>query len=357
MKIAFFIEHIAGGGAERVLTNLANLFAERGHDCIMITTLKRDDEYRLSSNVKRYVTEPQGYHGNRYVGTVRRLCALRDVLKREKPEFLISFLNSALYHGVLTTRGLQTKSVISVRNDPNFDYSNFFSRTLAKLILPLSEGAVFQTQDAQKWFPFSLQRKSVIIYNPIGQDFYEVQYSPQDKSIVAVGRLNHQKNYPFLIDSFAKFYQSHKDWVLRIYGIGEQMDFLQRLINEHNLANAIILCGRTEDVPNVVSKSSIYVMTSNFEGAPNALMEAMAVGMPCISSDCPCGGPRMLIKDGLNGFLYSIGDESEFLNKLAILADDEHVRLKMSQEAKAKAQDFTSERVYEAWFRYLNTLV
>lgn len=357
MKIAFFIEHIAGGGAERVLTNLANLFAEHGHDCIMITTLRRDDEYCLCSRVRRYVTEPKGYHGNRYVGTLRRLRALRTVLRRERPEFLISFLNSALYHGVLTTRGLCTKSVISVRNDPNFDYPNLLSRTLAKFLLALSEGAVFQTIDAQKWFPLSLQRKSTIIYNPIGQDFYRVKYSPQDKSVVAVGRLSSQKNYKFLIGAFAKFYQSHHDWVLRIYGAGEQRNILQGMIDKLNLSEVITLCGRAADVPSVVSKSAIYVMTSDFEGAPNALMEAMAVGMPCISSDCPCGGPRMLIVDGENGFLYRVGDEADFIGKLTLLADDERTRLRVSREAKIKAEDFTAERVYEAWYDYLKSFL
>ena len=356
MKIAFFIEHIAGGGAERVLTNLANLFAEHGHDCVMITTLKRDDEYHLNAQVRRYVTEPHGYHGNRYLGTIRRLCALRSVLKNEKPEYLISFLNSALYHGVLTTRGLRTKSVISVRNDPNFDYPNLVSRTLAKFILPLSEGAVFQTTDAQVWFPDRLRRKSTIIYNPIGREFYDTKYSPQDKSIVAVGRLDPQKNYSFLIRAFAKFYEKHKDWILRIYGEGDQRELLQGLIGEYNLSGVISLCGRTNNVPSSIAKSAIYVMTSDFEGAPNALMEAMAVGMPCISSDCPCGGPRMLIDDGKNGFLYRIGDELTFIRKLANLADDEHTRLRMGMEAKVKAEGFTAERVYKAWYEYLRTL-
>lgn len=109
----------------------------------------------------------------------------------------MSFLNSALYHGVLTTRGLKTKSIISVRNDPNFDYQTILQKILAKTILPLSEGAVFQTEDAKAWFPKQLQDKSTIIFNPISSSFYNTNYIPMDKLIVAVGRLSEQKDYFF----------------------------------------------------------------------------------------------------------------------------------------------------------------
>ncbi|MBQ0030425.1 MAG: glycosyltransferase family 4 protein [Bacteroidales bacterium] len=356
MKIAFFIEHISGGGAERVLTTLANLFSDHGHNCIMITTIKRDDEYFLNDRIKRYVTEPKGYNGNRLIGPFRRLYRLRKILKDESPDYLVSFLNRALYHGVLTTRGLRTKSVISVRNDPNFDYPNLWSRILAKSLLPLSEGAVFQTPDAQKWFPKKLQRKSAIIYNPIGTTFYNVNYFPQEKSVVAVGRLNFQKNFKFLINSFVKFQKTHKDWILHIYGEGEQMDTLQNLVNKLNAKDTISLGGRISNVPEVISKSAIYAMTSDFEGAPNALMEAMAVGMPCISSDCPCGGPRMLITNGENGFLYNVGNQEEFITKLSILAENESLRRDIGKEAKTKAQEFTAEKVYEAWYSFIKTL-
>lgn len=204
MKIAFFIEHISNGGAERVITNLANSFAKHNHEVIMITTIRRLGEYSLSENVRRFTTEGNAYHTSKLIGPFRRLYRLRSILKKEKPQYLVSFLNSALYHGVLTTRGLKTKSIISVRNDPNFDYQTILQKILAKTILPLSEGAVFQTEDAKAWFPKQLQDKSTIIFNPISSSFYNTNYIPMDKLIVAVGRLSEQKDYFFLIKNYSQ---------------------------------------------------------------------------------------------------------------------------------------------------------
>ena len=345
MKIAFFIEHISNGGAERVITNLANSFAKHNHEVIMITTIRRLGEYSLSENVRRFTTEGNAYHTSKLIGPFRRLYRLRSILKKEKPQYLVSFLNSALYHGVLTTRGLKTKSIISVRNDPNFDYQTILQKILAKTILPLSEGAVFQTEDAKAWFPKQLQDKSTIIFNPISSSFYNTNYIPMDKLIVAVGRLSEQKDYFFLIKGFKVFADAHKDWKLHIYGDGELKEQLSGEIKRVGLADKIILKGRTDNVANAISSATIYVMTSQFEGSPNALMEAMAVGVPCISSNCPCGGPKMLINNGNNGFLYEVGNIDEFLDRLNVLAENSELRIKFSKSAKNRAKDFTEEKV------------
>ena len=356
MKIAFFIEHISNGGAERVITNLANSFAKHNHEVIMITTIRRLGEYSLSENVRRFTTEGNAYHTSKLIGPFRRLYRLRSILKKEKPQYLVSFLNSALYHGVLTTRGLKTKSIISVRNDPNFDYQTILQKILAKTILPLSEGAVFQTEDAKAWFPKQLQDKSTIIFNPISSSFYNTNYIPMDKLIVAVGRLSEQKDYFFLIKGFKVFADAHKDWKLHIYGDGELKEQLSGEIKRVGLADKIILKGRTDNVANAISSATIYVMTSQFEGSPNALMEAMAVGVPCISSNCPCGGPKMLINNGNNGFLYEVGNIDEFLDRLNVLAENSELRIKFSKPAKNRAKDFTEEKVFNLWHKYLKNL-
>lgn len=355
MKIAFFIEHISNGGAERVITNLSNIFSEHGHECVMITTLRRDDEYFLSSKVRRYVTQPNGYTNSRF-GGFKRLHYLRNILKSEKPEYLVSFLNSALYHGVLTTRFLPVKSIISVRNDPNFDYQTLLSRILAKTILPFSEGAVFQTEDAQKWFPKKLRNKSTIIYNPIAKAFYETEHQPSEKSFVAVGRLSQQKNFKLLIDAFSKLNETNPDWILKIYGDGELYEELGNQITELDLENKVFLCGRSTDVAKDISAASIFVMSSDFEGAPNALMEAMAVGMPVISTDCPCGGPRMLINVGVDGELVEVGNKDHMVDMMLLLAKNEELRKTLAKGARQKASLFTEESVYQKWYKYLKQL-
>lgn len=356
MKIAFFIEHISNGGAERVLSYLANMFSKHNHYCILVTTLKKENEYPIDKNVVRYITEKNGYHGNQFIARFRRLYRLREILKREDPDYLISFLNSALYHGVITTRGLRTKSIISVRNDPNYDYQSLLSRIIAKLILPLSEGAVFQTKEAQQWFPMRLQKKSTIILNPVGSVFFNTSSNPDGNIVVAVGRLNYQKNFHFLIDSFSVFLTNHSDWVLKIYGDGELREQLNEEIKRKKLENNVYLCGRTNNIASVISKAKIFVLTSDFEGVPNALMEAMAIGLPCISSNCPCGGPKMLIQDGVNGFLYEMRNKIDFLERLKLLADNPNLCNTIGEEAKRRSVSFNEERIYEQWNSYINSL-
>lgn len=355
MKIAFFIEHISNGGAERVITNLANSFSEHGHECVMITTLRRNDEYYLSNKVKRYVTQPNGYTNSRF-GVFKRLHILRHILKREKPEYLVSFLNSALYHGVLTSRFLPVKSIISVRNDPNFDYPTLSSRILAKTILSFSEGAVFQTEDAQKWFPRRLRNKSTIIFNPIAKDFYETDYQPSERSFVAVGRLSQQKNFKLLINAFSKFNETNPDWILKIYGDGELHGTLCEHIKMLKLEDRVFMCGRSNNLPKVISNASIFVMSSDFEGAPNALMEAMAVGMPVISTDCPCGGPRMLIDEGIDGELVEVDNKDQMVDKMLLLANNEELRKALAKGARQKASMFTEDSVYQKWYSYIKQL-
>lgn len=356
-KVAFFIEHIFGGGAERVIANLASSFADHGHKVVLITTISIDGEYKVPQSVIRYILEENGYGKSRFVGRFRRFFKLRRILKKEKPDVLISFLGSALYYGIFSTRFCPTKSVISVRNDPDFDYPNILKRTIAKLILPLSEGTVFQTKDAQKWFPYKMQKKSSIIFNPINECFYNVEYRPVEKLIVSVGRLTKQKNQTLLINAFTSLAMKFSDVKLYLYGDGELYNQLNEKVLLLGLQGRIVLKGRFEDIPMALSEASIFVLSSDFEGAPNALMEAMAVGVACISTDCPCGGPKMMINHNKNGILVPVGDLDELEEAISDLLSNPDKRTCLGEEAKKTAEAFRAITVYEAWNSYIKTIL
>lgn len=356
-KIAFFIEHVFGGGAERVIVNLASSFADHGHKVVLITTIGVDGEYRVSQPVIRYILEENGYGKSRFIGRFRRFFKMKRILKKENPDVLISFLGSALYYGIFSTRFCPIKSVISVRNDPDFDYSNILKRVVAKIILPLSEGAVFQTKDAQKWFPYKMQKKSCIIFNPIKESFYNVEYQPIEKLIVSVGRLTKQKNQTLLIDAFASLAMKSSCVKLYIYGDGELYNQLDEKILLLGLQGRIVLKGRFEDIPMALSKASIFVLSSDFEGAPNALMEAMAVGVACISTDCPCGGPKMIINHNKNGILVPVGGLKELEAAISDLLSDSNKRISLGKEAKKTAESFRTAIVYDAWNSYLKSIL
>ena len=204
-----------------------------------------------------------------------------------------------------------------------------------KILYPLADGFVFQTKEAQEYFDKKIQKKSVIIPNPINEEFICEPYNGErEKKIVTVGRLEEQKNHKMLIKAFSKLPEGLSEYKLIIYGEGSLRPELEKQIKELNLLGRVFLPGQVDDVKNRIYKAGLFVLSSNYEGMPNALMEAMALGVPCASTDCPCGGPRFLIKNEYNGLLYNVNNELEL--KLAInkIIGDEELSKKISKNAR-----------------------
>ena len=177
MKIMFYINTLAGGGAQRVMANLANMFAEKRNVVAVVTSYPVENEYPLNKEVARYNLSKE-----RVASKLRRnidyIVSLRNVVKREKPDVLISFMGEPNYRAVMATRGLPIKTVISVRNDPNREYPGRISRFLGQNLLPLADGCVFQTEEARNWFPEKLQSKSRIIMNAVKTEFFNTVNDP-----------------------------------------------------------------------------------------------------------------------------------------------------------------------------------
>ncbi len=354
MKIGFYINVLGGGGAERVIANLANEFSSE-HDCFVVTTNTIENEYAILDRVKHYdlgITR----EGSFLKRNVKIISGLRKILKKEKPDILISFMAEPNFRAIMATRLLGIKTLVSVRNDPNREYGSRLFRFLAKLLYRKADGIVFQTEDAKNWFPKAIQKKSEIIYNQVAEKFYETSASNDAKDIVTTGRLTAQKNHRLLIDAFAMIADKVEDNLI-IYGKGELEDELRAHISELGLKNRIFLPGPVSDVPSVLSGAKIFVMSSNYEGMPNSLMEAMAVGLPCISTDCPCGGPRELIANEKSGILFPVGDKDALANAMLRLLSDNELRKNLAASVKASADRFLPERVFERWRSYVDSIV
>jgi glycosyltransferase involved in cell wall biosynthesis len=207
--------------------------------------------------------------------------------------------------------GLGIKHIISERNDPAHFGGSTITRIVSRLLMRKANGFVFQTKDAQAFYGGEIAKHSVIIPNPlfIGDDYPDTQYvGEREETIVTTGRLNKQKNHPLLIRAFKRIAVEFPEYKLIIYGEGPERQNDEALISELGLQERVLLPGTINDVPAKIYKSSLYVLSSDFEGMPNALMEAMALGLPCISTDCPCGGPRELIYKGYIGMLVPVDD-------------------------------------------------
>ena len=356
-KIMFYINTINTGGAERVIVNLSKYFSEHGWNVVLVTSFKGDNEYETAPNVKRLFLEEKESQQNRLAKNISRVRMLRKHCRQEKPDVLISFMAEANFRSVIATLGLKTKCIISVRNDPNKEYAGKIGRIVGKYLLPLADGCVFQTEQAKSWFAARLQKKSAIIMNAVKEDFFSTEWDGGNEAVVTCGRLTEQKNHLMLIDAFSKVQQKHPNATLRIYGEGQLKKKIQQRIDELNLSESAFMMGRTEHVELALRDASVFVLSSDYEGMPNCLLEAMAVGLPCVSTACPCGGPEMIIENEKNGLLTPVGDAEKMAEAISKLLDNTDMSKNIGAEAKRMAEGFRPETIFSQWERYVNYIL
>lgn len=352
-KILFYINAINGGGAERVMVNLAKYFSENEYETVLVTSFQDTWEYPLGAKVRRLTLENEELKQSRIKRNLSRIKKLRLICKQEKPDVLVSFMEEPNFRAILATRGLPVKTLVSVRNDPNKEYAGKLGWFVGKVLLPMADGCVFQTGDAQKWFPKRLQKKSKIIYNAVKEDFYSVERKPIRGEIVTCGRLTEQKNHKLLINAFAKVQKAYPFAVLKIYGEGTLREELQDQIDALNLNEKVFLMGATNNVAKALETADLFVLSSDYEGMPNALMEAMAAGVPCISTDCPCGGPRELFAETLSDKLVQCGNVEELAEKICKALEAAENGMK----EKNRAEIFKPDRVNQTWKNYIDRLI
>jgi len=356
-KVMFYINNICHGGAERVIVNIANYLSEE-YETVFVTSTKEPDEYILSDKVKRYVLEKTFVKRNRLQKNIYRIKNLRKICKNEKPDILISFMAEPNFRSIIASLGLKTKCLVSVRNDPAVEYGGRSGKLVAKYLLPLADGCVFQTVDAKNYFGKRMSEKSRVIYNAVKEDFFETKHKYISKKVVTFGRLQTQKNQLLLINSFSKVLEKHPDAKLEIYGIGNLEELLQNRIQELGLEDSISLMGITDKVAEILSESAVFVLSSDYEGMPNALMEALAVGVPSVSTDCPCGGPKTLIENGVNGILIPLHSGEDVLAEaICSLLENPEKAEEMGKKAKERAAEFKSDRILNEWKKYILSIV
>ena len=356
-NIGFIISGLRDGGAERVITNLARMYSERGYKTIVITFSRGFDEYPLPEDITRYVLNEPTFNKVGVIAMVQRYARLRKICKKEKLDVLVAFIGGAITYGILATACLPTKCVISVRNDPQTIYPGLFNRIFSKWLLSKADGAVFQTRDAQNWFPIKLQKKSTIIFNPLHPSFYDIQCSPEADLVITCGRLKRQKNQQMLIESFKDVVKEIPSARLNIYGEGPLEKELLSLVKKYSLENNVFLKGRISDVPSVLAKASLFVLSSDIEGAPNALMEAMAAGVPCVSTDCPCGGPKMLLGQNERGLLVNVNDKNGMAKAIVRVLKDQTLRERCTIASKHYSEKFREESVFTAWDNFVKEIL
>ncbi len=355
MKILFYISSLNKGGAERVISNLASLFSKKDYEVLFVTSTKSDNEYTLGENVKRIAISNE-YIKSYLKRNIFNCRKLRKIMKEFKPDVAISFLAEPCYRLMLSSFGLKIKRILSVRGNPEKEERrNFISKLLTKMLYRRADYIVFQTKQQMEHFDKRIQKKGVIIQNPVLSTFYNVDMSnAQEKDIVSCGRLNIAKNFPLLIKAFYLIHNKVNE-NLYIYGEGALRDELQALIDSLGLQERVFLPGIIDDVPQTIKHAKLFVMSSDYEGLPNALMEAMVLGLPCISTDCKVGGPKDLLSDEC-GVLVPTNNVEMLSAAMLDLLQNKAKRELYGKNAKIKALNYHPDLIFKKWEELIKSL-
>jgi len=359
-KIALYISSLKRGGAERVLANLAGYFYREGYQVVMVTTRREETEYEIPKGIVRRISEPapEELGSGRMANFKKRFLALRRIWREEKPDVILSFIGKNNMMAILTSRGLGIPVSVSVRGEPREEYYNKGLRLMARQLFRLAEGVVLQTKRSCAFFPKGVQKKAVILKNPVHPDFFRERFEGQrEKTVVAVGRIDANKNHEMLLRAFAEIASEFPEYRLLIYGDGEKRGELQRLAEEMGLGERIFLPGNVEHVEEAIYKARVFVLPSNTEGMPNTLIEAMLLGITVIATDCPCGGPAELIENGENGLLVPVGDVKGMTESLRKVLEDSREADRMGRNAARIRDLYREEAVYGSWETYLKGLM
>lgn len=356
MKIDFYISSLSGGGAEKVLTTLAENFAKRGNDVSITSLEKRPQFYPVSDSVTLNKVN------NMNKGKIREMLGdfvgVRKWMKKQNADISISFLSRCNILVILASLFTNKKIVVCDRNNPLMEHSEKVFKRSCRLYKHAN--AVFvQTEKIKSFYPQSLQKKIFVIENPIDFDALKGQIGDENieksDTIISLGRLEKQKDFTTLIKAFSKVSPKHPSWDLKIYGTGDMIEELIALTNTLGVNDKVIFCNRTEKPFLELSKSKIFVLSSNYEGFPNALCEAMASGIACISSDC-ISGPSELITNGDNGYLFPVGDVDALAKQLESVIDDEDKRKQLGDNASKAVAHLELNAIVDKWLNTITSL-
>lgn len=358
MKAVIYISSLSRGGAERVVTTLAAQLKKECEITVLTDTVnaseyEESDFERINLN---YVVYPDVVR--RILHKFLYLKKLKRQVKRLSPDVVISF---SIESGMRMKQALgksSVKQIISVRSNPTVDYTTAKEKESIIKKLSDTDGFVFQTKDQRDFFGKEIAERSTIILNPIAPEFMEEHLRDKiEKRVVTAGRLTKSKDHPMLLRAYDLAAEELPDYEFVIYGDGQLRSKMEKLHATLQHKDRIILYGECENVREKIKNAAVFVMSSKNEGLPNALMEAMALGLPVVSTDCPCGGPALLIENDKNGKLTPVGDEKAMAKAITELCKNRQKAEELGKEAGKIKERCNDKRIAKQWMGYLEQVV
>lgn len=351
MKILFCISCLSYGGAEKNLRIVANHMVEKGNEVVICSFGDQPSVQPLDERIKVVYMPPYSKKG---IKRAQQIGFVRKLMKEEKPDVAVSFLCFPNFISIVAGKLAGVPVIVSERGDP-YQFTGKVMKAMYSAYR-FAAGAVFQTDMAKEYFAPSLQKKSKVIANPVelkDPSLY-TDYEAAERSIAYSARFELvQKRQDIMLDAFKTVLKSHPDYKLRFYGDGPDEDKMKRYAEELGISGSVIFCGRSSKVLEDISRSEIFVLSSDYEGIPNSLLEAMSLGLPCVSTDCSPGGARMLINDGENGLIVPRGDAPALASAICRMIEDRNSAIAMGKRATEVRQRFEPAVILSAWEEYI----
>lgn len=340
MKLCFVINQLSNGGAERVVSVLADQFSKRGYEVEIVIFKASEEDYPLEKNVtKTLITK------SNYLALAQKVIRY---LKKNSADVVIGFDILPNLLCSLTALLSPKMVIISERNAPKQVRLHPILKLARRVLYPFADKIVFQTNEAMDEYRKRIRRKGTVIKNPVKEGL-PIRTGVQNKEIIALGRLTYQKNYPLLLNAAKKIHELYPMYSFLIYGQGELQEQLAGQIRELGEEEYVFLKGYYSDVYQHIVDSDIYVLTSHYEGMPNSLIEAMCMGFPVVASDCPSGGPREIIAPYQNGLLFENHNEQDLIEKLSYLIEHQQEKEEMGIRATGLRELHSVQKIVKEW--------
>lgn len=351
MKILFTIQHLGSGGAEKVLSLLSNEFVKKGCSVSIVLTSRYNEGIFYSLNENISVIQLTDKVGNSK-SKIKKIRCLKQIILQEKPDFVVSFLSHVITLTYVAIRNTHIKFIVSERNNPFSFPKNKLLRFFKNKAFEKADGHVYQTTDAQQYYK-EINAEGVVIPNPVELTCNDNWLSCLEKhnEITMVGSKKEEKNRLMAYKAFSIFVDKHPDYILKIYGETTEMTD-ESVLLDLGIKDRVVFVGKDDDWHSKAIKSRAFILTSDFEGMPNSLLEASALLIPCISTDCPVGGPREILDNGNKGALVKVGDYQELADKLSWLIDSKETQICFARANKNKRAEYSASKIADQWLNY-----
>ena len=353
MKILFYTMCMIKGGTERTIANLANNFI-KDYDITIVTNIKSKIEYKLNKKIKVIQIDKTNKQKEKIPFKIitktskARTKKLKEIIKEEKPDTIVAFLPEPTIRILSLKKYFKNiKIIVAVRNHPNSEFKSIIGKTIRDKFYKKADQIIVQDKHYIKYFKKNIRSKIKVIPNYISEEFLRETKQKKKKIIMTAARLEKQKNIPLLIKAFSKLSKKYEDYKLIIYGDGKEKNKLEKIIKNKKLINKVFIKKPVDNIEEKMDEATLFILSSNYEGMPNTLLEAMAKGLPVIATNSS-EVIKTIINDK-NGIIVKKDNVKELTKKIQYLLDNEKQRKIISKEAAKIKEKYQKEKIIRKW--------